>query len=44
MYVLLAGGPSGLLDFVLLKDSFTPFGRSGRVTHATVRLLCYCVG
>ena len=28
---LLAGGPSGLLT-----SSFTPFGRSGRVTHATV--------
>ena len=31
---LLGGGPSGLLDFVLC-----PLGRSGRVTHATVRSL-----
>ena len=35
---LLAGDPSGLLDFVLC--SFAPFGHSGRVTHATVRSLC----
>ena len=31
---LLAGGPSGLLT-----SSFAPFGRSGRVTHATVQSL-----
>ena len=30
---LLGGDPSGLLDF------FTPFGRSGRVTHATEQRL-----
>ena len=34
---LLAGGPSGLLTL-----SFAPFGRSGRVTHASLIGQCVC--